>query len=90
MAQVSEIAGLHLSPHDLRRTFRAVAGECGIELWKTKLLLNHVSTDVTIVNYTETSDLRYLAPEVERIAAWIERQAALAGAGNVLRMTARA
>ena len=90
MAKVSEIAGLHLSPHDLRRTFRAVAGECGIELWKTKLLLNHVSTDVTITNYTETSDLRYLAPEVEKIAAWIEKQAALAAAGNVVQMTARA
>lgn len=76
MVKVAKVAGLHLTPHDLRRTFRAVAGECGIELWKTKLLMNHRLNDVTIMHYTETSDLRYLQPEAEMIGKWIVTGAA--------------
>jgi len=73
--KIIEVIDVHITPHDLRRTFRAVAGECGIELWKTKLLMNHkISGDVTISHYTETSDLRYLRPEINLIANWIERQ----------------
>ena len=45
-------------------------------------------TDVTISNYTETSDLRYLAAEIEQIAAWIEAQRQVAAAGNVVRLAA--
>lgn len=84
LAKVSVAAGQSISAHDLRRTFRAVAGKCGIELWKTKLLMNHASADVTITNYTEKQDLRYLAPEAEQISAWIVQQGAIAAAGNVL------
>jgi integrase len=78
MDEVSEVAGVHLTPHDMRRTFSAIANQCGIELWKTKLLMNHVSNDVTITNYTETNDMRYLSAEAEKIAAWIEREAEIA------------
>jgi integrase len=79
LSKVSEAATAKISPHDLRRTFRAVAGECGIELWKTKLLMNHkLSGDITISAYTETSDLRYLEPDIQKIADWIDRQALLA------------
>ncbi len=68
--------GVKISLHDMRRTFTAMAAECGIELWKTKLLLNHkMKHDVTINNYTQTDDLRYLQPEIQKIADWIERQA---------------
>ncbi len=86
LAPVSE--GL-VSPHDLRRTFRAVAGECGIELWRTKLLLNHKVNDVTLSHYTETSDLRYLAPEAEKIAQWIIRQAMIAASPKVVDLAGR-
>lgn len=86
LAPVSE--GL-VSPHDLRRSFRAVAGECGIELWRTKLLLNHKINDVTITAYTETSDLRYLAPEAEKIAQWIVRQAMIAASPKVVDLASR-
>lgn len=83
--KVSAACGAHISPHDLRRTFRAIAGECGIELWKTKLLMNHkMSGDVTITHYTETSDLRYLSAEINLIAKWIERQGIIAGNDKVL------
>ncbi len=68
-----------ITPHDLRRTFRAIAGSCGVEYWKTKLLMNHkLNQDVTISSYTDTSDLRYLQPEAQQIGDWIERQGMLA------------
>ena len=69
--RVSEVAGLHLSAHDMRRTFISVAHSCGIEMWRAELLTNHVSGSagsVTVRHYTETSDLRYLLPDVQRIA----------------------
>lgn len=83
--KLSELCGSRITAHDLRRTFRAIAGECGIELWKTKLLMNHKLTgDVTITHYTETSDLRYLSGEINLIANWIDRQGKIAAAGNVV------
>ncbi|MFA6441523.1 MAG: integrase family protein [Sterolibacterium sp.] len=87
MAEVSKVAGVHLSPHDLRRSFIAIGIKCKIEMWKLKLLTNHISKgDVTLDHYTETSDLRYLGNEAEQIAAWIESQGAIAAAGNVLQL----
>jgi integrase len=91
MEKISGAAGVGVSPHDLRRTFRAIAGECGIEFWKTKLLMGHkISGDVTITHYTETADLRYLAPEINAIAKWIIRQGAIAASENVLQLPTRA
>jgi integrase len=90
LARVSEVAGTPVSAHDLRRTFRAVAAAAGVELWRTKLLMNHaMNDDVTIHSYTERADLRYLRAEIEAIAGWIERQGALAAAGNVVDLGAR-
>ena len=87
MAEVSKLAGLHLTAHDLRRTFIAIGIKLKIEMWKLKLLTNHISKgDVTIDHYTETNDLRYLASEVEQIAAWIEQQGKFAAAGNVVQL----
>ena len=76
--------GGKLSPHDLRRTFRAVAGAAGIEFVTTKMLMNHVLNDVTVKHYTETADLRYLAREINLISKWIELEALKAAAGNVI------
>jgi integrase len=87
MKQVSEVAGLHLTPHDLRRTFIAIGIKLKIEMWKLKLLTNHViQDDVTITNYTETSDMRYLTAEAEQIAEWILEQGTIAAAGNVVQL----
>lgn len=84
---VSDVAGLHLSAHDLRRTFVAIGIKNGIEMWKLKLLTNHViQDDVTITNYTETSDLRYLSGEAEQIAAWIVNQGVIAASDNVVQL----
>ena len=87
MAEVSALAGLHLTAHDLRRTFIAIGINLKIEMWKLKLLTNHISKgDVTIDHYTETNDLRYLSADVEQLAAWIVKQAAIAAAGNVVQL----
>jgi integrase len=85
LEKVSSAIGVKVSPHDLRRTFRAVSGECGIEFWKAKLLMGHkISGDVTISHYTETSDLRYLAPESNKIADWIVQHGMIAASSNVV------
>lgn len=74
--QIAKALKIELSPHDLRRTFRAIAAECEIELWRTKLLLNHkIRGDITIEAYTEKADLEYLRPAIQKISDWIERQA---------------
>jgi integrase len=87
MEQVSKVAGLHLTPHDLRRTFIAIGIELKIEMWKLKLLTNHISKgDVTLDHYTEKSNLRYLSGEAEQIAAWVVQQGIMAAAGNVIQL----
>ncbi len=76
-----------VTPHDFRRTFRAIAGHCGVEYWKTKLLMNHkLSQDVTISSYTDTSDLRYLQADIQKIGDWIERQGKIASSDKVLEL----
>ncbi len=87
MAEVSKAAGMHITPHDLRRTFIAIGIKNKIEMWKLKLLTNHISKgDVTLDHYTETNDLRYLAAEAGQIAAWIVKQGAIAAADNVVQL----
>ncbi|PLP98747.1 tyrosine-type recombinase/integrase [Cupriavidus pauculus] len=81
MKKVAEVAGTHLSPHDLRRTFTTIGvAVCGIDLHKIELLTNHVPRGVTARHYLETSHLQYLLPEVQRIADWIVEQGRVADA----------
>jgi integrase len=84
------IGGIAVSAHDMRRTFRAIADRCGIELWKTKALMNHVSIkqDVTLGSYTDLSDLRYLSDDIEKVAKWIANEARIATASNVVKLRA--
>ena len=84
MKKVSEIAGLHLSPHDLRRTFTTIGiACCGIDLFKVELLTNHVPKSVTERHYLETQHLEYLKPQVQQIADWIVAQGAIVKAASV-------
>jgi integrase len=87
--KISDIAGLHISAHDLRRTFRAIAGECGIDFWKTKLLMGHkLSGDITITHYTETQDLSYLKKDIDKINQWIVGRAHIAEGKNIIQFPA--
>ncbi len=91
MEKISQAAGVRVTAHDLRRTFRAIAGECQMELWKAKLLMNHrLNQDVTIGHYTETEDLRYLAPEINAIAEWIAHQGAIATSNKIVPFSSKA
>jgi integrase len=83
--QIAKDLKILLSPHDLRRTFRSIAAELNIELWRTKLLMNHkIRDDITIQAYTEKSDLEYLRPNIQMIGDWIERQGKIAASNNVV------
>jgi integrase len=89
MRKVASIAGLHITPHDMRRTFMAIGTKNKVELWKLKLLTNHIAKgDVTIDHYTETNDLRELSDVTDLIAAWVVEQgriaAAIAASDNVI------
>lgn len=85
MEEISKLAGLRITAHDLRRGFIAIGISLKIEMWKLKLLTNHISKgDVTIDHYTETSDLRYLSGEVEQIARWMIKQGRIAASSNVI------
>jgi integrase len=71
--QLAADLDIELSAHDLRRTFRAIAAEKDVELWRTKLLMNHkMKNDVTLESYTEKEDLEYLRPSIQAIGSWIE------------------
>lgn len=81
MRKVSAIAGKHLSPHDLRRSFSNLGiAILKIDLYKVELLTNHVPKSVTMKHYLDTSDLRYLQPETQKISDWIIDEAAVAEA----------
>lgn len=70
---LSELCGLRLTSHDMRRSFLAIALKCGVELWRAEILTNHKPQSVTLVHYVETNDLREdYAEHAQRIGDWIE------------------
>lgn len=80
---VSEVAGRHLSLHDMRRTFTGIALRlCRIEKFRVDLLTNHQppQSDTTIRNYFDTTNLQWLNGETQTISDWIEEQARIAAA----------
>lgn len=89
MKKISDAIGVKVSAHDLRRTFKAMAIENHIELWKANLLMNHQESGVSIKHYVETSDLLYFKPEVNIISDWIIEQAKIAKTENVIPMKSR-
>ena len=79
--QLSKVAGLHLSAHDLRRTFVSVGvATLDIDLHKIELLTNHTPKGITAKHYLQTSRLQYLQPQVQQIGDWIEHQGRIAAA----------
>jgi integrase len=85
LARLEARTGIRVTPHDLRRTFRAIGGALDVELWKCKALMNHKQRqDVTLGSYTDLEDVRYLRPEADAIAQYLDHQATAAEAENVL------
>lgn len=76
MLKVSEIAGNHITPHAVRRTYTNIAlRQCRIEKFRTDLLTNHITRDVTAVHYFDTTNLQWLQPEAQLIGDWLDEQA---------------
>jgi len=91
MKKVSSAAGGKVTPHDLRRTYTNVAlRSCRIEKFRTDLLTNHITRDVTAEHYFDTTNLQWLAPEAQKIADWLDQQATIAASENVTRLRAEA
>lgn len=95
--KVKEVAGAHLSAHDLRRTMTNIAlGSCRIEKFRTDLLTGHKpkNEDVTASHYLDTANLSWLHPEIQQIGDWIDQQgriaAAKASGANVVALPVRA
>jgi len=87
MESVSKVAGMHLSLHDMRRTFSVISQQqCRIEKFRTDMLIGHKPSkeDVTATNYLDLTNLTWLHPEAQQIGDWIEQQAAVAAAKNVV------
>lgn len=81
MKKLSDAAGLHLSAHDLRRTFTTIGiAMCRLDILKVELLTNHKPKSVTAKHYLETKHLQYLLPEVQAISDWITEQGRIAEA----------
>lgn len=76
--KVSKVAGLHLSNHDMRRTFEDVAQIVGIDGDTRRQLENHLSNDVHGRHYANNPDPASLLPALESISAWIVRQGEIA------------
>lgn len=85
MAAVNEAAGTPQTRHSLRATFTTLAlNVLRIDESTVELITGHVPTSVVNRHYRETSDLRWAAPEVERIGDWIAEQADNAAGRNVV------
>lgn len=81
MTKLSGVAGCKITPHDLRRTFTNIALRvCRIEKFRTDLLTNHITRDVTAEHYFDTTNLQWLQPEAQKIGDWIEGEALVAHA----------
>jgi integrase len=86
---ISAITGEAISAHDCRRSF-SIYGlmDCRIEKFRIDLLTCHKPVGVLSQHYAQiaTQRLQWLRPEVQQIADWIERQAAIAAASNVVQL----
>jgi integrase len=84
---ISDITGESITAHDCRRSF-SIYGlmDCRIEKFRIDLLTCHKPVGVLSQHYAQiaTQRLQWLRPEVQQIADWIERQAAIAAASNVV------
>ena len=78
MKRVIEVAGVDVSPHDLRRTFLDIAEVSGVDADRRRVLTNHKGGDVHSTNYENNKDPEVLMVEAQKIGNWVLRQADIA------------
>ena len=84
MKKVSLVAGGKVTSHDLRRTYTNVAlRSCRVEKFRVDLLTNHITRDVTTEHYFDTTNLQWLVTEAQKIADFLDQQAAIAASNNI-------
>ncbi|WP_405418416.1 tyrosine-type recombinase/integrase [Marinobacter flavimaris] len=92
LKKVSDIAGDHIHPHALRRTFLDVAQIVGVDSDQRRQLSNHLASDVHGTNYENNPDPSILMPAAQKIGSWITGQGSAARAAakgdNVVPMKA--
>lgn len=71
MKELIKIAGLHLSPHDLRRTAESAALACHVDYSLRQRLLNHKMQSVHDTSYGNDPSPEILRPAVNAIANYI-------------------
>lgn len=83
-------AGCHQTRHSLRATFTTIARNVlRMDSGDVDLITGHVPTTVVDKHYRDTSDLRWAAPELEQIGAWIMQQGDKAAGRNVVALPER-
>jgi integrase len=82
--RITKATGIHVTAHDLRRTFATVASRLDISSYKLKRLTNHISGGDVTAGYLQvtTEDLR---TAMQRIEDYLLSPARTAG-GNVVRL----
>ena len=78
MKRVIEVAGVDVSPHDMRRTFEDIAEYAGVDSDRRRVLINHIGGDVHSTNYANNSDPEVLMVEAQKVSKWVLNQAAIA------------
>jgi|APWor3302395875_1045240.scaffolds.fasta_scaffold00343_8 integrase len=76
--KVSEIAGCHIHPHAMRRTFEELAVRSGVDSDRRRILLNHISGDVHALHYGNNKDPKVLMHEVNKVGDFVTRLAEIA------------
>ncbi len=76
--QLSAVAGQHIHPHALRRTFEDITQRVGVDSDQRRLLLNHVAVDAHGQSYANNPDPMALLPAAQRVGNWVTEQAKLA------------
>ena len=67
LRRLETLTGLHITAHDLRRTFASVASKLDISTFKVKALTNHISGNDVTADYVEVDfdDLREAMQRIE-------------------------
>lgn len=67
LRRLETLTGLHITAHDLRRTFASVASKLDISTYKVKALTNHISGNDVTADYVEVEfeDLREAMQRIE-------------------------
>lgn len=89
LTRISEVAGMKITTHDLRRTFEDILRYAKVDPDERRLILNHLGGDVHSVSYSNSDDPETLRHAMQAAADWVLEQARIAAAPNVIQFPAK-